>query len=91
MERNLKFVRDIPDHTRFLMFKQCVVTAANYGPLLDSCDDDEEVKEQYKQIDLKLLDIMKNVLNIEEYSDEDIKKFAYYSKNNGGLQLILPH
>lgn len=26
---------DLPSHQKYLMFKQCIVTAVNYGPLID--------------------------------------------------------
>jgi hypothetical protein len=40
------------------MFKQCVVTSANWAPLLDVSLD----KEAYKEVDNKLLNILYRIL-----------------------------
>ena len=46
-------------HQQFQIFRQCVLTACNYGPLLDAAND----KESYKEIDVKLAWILKRILN----------------------------
>jgi hypothetical protein len=53
LEETLKHAKELntPIHLRLLIFKQCVVTSANWGPLLDVCPDS---KETYKEVDAKL-------------------------------------
>jgi len=41
------FCVNLPTHQRLLIFKQCIVTAANYGPLLDVSSD----KDAYREVD----------------------------------------
>ena len=67
------------------MFKQCIVTAANYGPLLDVSSD----KDAYHEVDLKLASILKEILHTD-MSEEKLIELATTSKENGGMQMIFP-
>lgn len=62
------------------MFKQCVVTAVNYGPLIDV----NAAQAKYREIDLLLAEELKKILNIEE-GNEEFVKFATDPVVAGGL------
>jgi hypothetical protein len=49
----------VPIHQKLMIFKQCVVTATNWGPLLDAKDDS---KDEYKDIDIFLGETLKRIL-----------------------------
>lgn len=59
---NIIFNFDIPKHTRLLIFKQCIQTLANYGPLLDVVTSGEE----YKEVDIVLAKILKRILELDD-------------------------
>jgi hypothetical protein len=62
LEETLKYAKElnIPIHLKLLIFKQCIVTSANWGPLLDVCPGS---KETYKEIDEKLYQILDDILD----------------------------
>ena len=51
--KSLHFVT-LPKHQQLMIFKQCIITACNWGPLLDVCPN----KEAYKEIDEKLTETL---------------------------------
>ena len=68
-----------------MIFKQCIVTAANYGPLLDVSND----KEAYKAVDIKLAEVLKKILQ-SDLTDEGMIDFANKVNEYGGRSMIFP-
>ena len=58
-----------------MMFKQCIITAANYGPLLDANPD----SDPYKVIDSILADAFQKIIN-SDVSEEKAIEFMTKSK-----------
>jgi len=48
------FYVNIPKHQQLMIYRQCIVTATNWAPLLDISNG----KEEYKKVDTKLTEIL---------------------------------
>ncbi|CAL6045750.1 Hypothetical_protein [Hexamita inflata] len=46
---------DIPNKDKLLLFCQCIVSACNYGPLIDVAEHCAENKQLYQEIDKQLM------------------------------------
>ncbi|CAL6059622.1 Reverse_transcriptase/endonuclease [Hexamita inflata] len=80
---------DIPNKDKLLLFCQCIVSACNYGPLLDVAKHCAENKQLYQEIDKQLMADMEEILHSNTSSDA-LQKFAFDFKCQGGLGIILP-
>ncbi|CAL6013282.1 Reverse_transcriptase (RNA-dependent DNA polymerase) [Hexamita inflata] len=80
---------DIPNKDKLLLFCQCIVSACNYGPLLDVAEHCAENKQLYQEIDKQLMADMEEILHSNASSDA-LQKFAFDFKCQGGLGIILP-
>ncbi|CAL5983917.1 Reverse_transcriptase (RNA-dependent DNA polymerase) [Hexamita inflata] len=80
---------DIPNKDKLLLFCQCIVSACNYGPLIDVAEHCAENKQLYQEIDKQLMVDMEEILHSNASSDA-LQQFAFDFKCQGGLGIILP-
>ncbi|CAL6024811.1 Hypothetical_protein [Hexamita inflata] len=75
---------DIPNKDKLLLFCQCIVSACNYGPLIDVAEHCAKNKQLYQEIDKQLMVDMEQILHSNASSDA-LQQFAFDFKCQGGL------
>ncbi|CAL6047135.1 Reverse_transcriptase (RNA-dependent DNA polymerase) [Hexamita inflata] len=83
---------DIPKFYQYLIFKQCIIPSANYGPFLEASITETQLadaKDKYDYIDIMLAEAMEEILE-SDLATKDLLDVMILSKDDGGLDLITP-
>ncbi|CAL5994808.1 Reverse_transcriptase/endonuclease [Hexamita inflata] len=83
---------DIPKFYQYLIFKQCIIPSANYGPFLEASITETQLadaKDKYDYIDIMLAEAMEEILE-SDLPTKDLLDVMLLSKDDGGLDLITP-
>ncbi|CAL6017666.1 Reverse_transcriptase (RNA-dependent DNA polymerase) [Hexamita inflata] len=83
---------DIPKFYQYLIFKQCIIPSANYGPFLEASITETQLadaKDKYDYIDIMLAEAMEEILE-SDLPTKDLLDVMILSKDDGGLDLITP-
>ncbi|CAL5984815.1 Reverse_transcriptase (RNA-dependent DNA polymerase) [Hexamita inflata] len=83
---------DIPKFYQYLIFKQCIIPSANYGPFLEASITETQLadaKDKYDYIDIMLAEAMEEILD-SDLPTKDLLDVMLLSKDDGGLDLITP-
>ncbi|CAL6010295.1 Reverse_transcriptase (RNA-dependent DNA polymerase) [Hexamita inflata] len=83
------FDLDISLHNRYTLYEKCILTCANYGPLVDVCDDTQENIKKYLQIDDELIKGLRKIIEVN-VPKEELMRFALSHKFKGGAHQIYP-
>ncbi|CAL6068319.1 Reverse_transcriptase (RNA-dependent DNA polymerase) [Hexamita inflata] len=83
------FDLDISLHNRYTLYEKCILTCANYGPLVDVCDDTQENIKKYLQIDDELIKGLRKIIEVN-VPKEELMRFALSHKCKGGAHQIYP-
>ncbi|CAL6005110.1 Reverse_transcriptase (RNA-dependent DNA polymerase) [Hexamita inflata] len=81
------FDLDISSHNRYTLYEKCILTCANYGPLVDVCDDTQENTKKYLQIDDELIKGLRKIIEVN-VPKEELMRFALSHKCKGGAHQI---
>ncbi|CAL6020321.1 Reverse_transcriptase (RNA-dependent DNA polymerase) [Hexamita inflata] len=87
--RQCQYSIDIPLHNRYTLYEKCILTCANYGPLVDVCDDTQENIKKYLQIDDELIKGLRKIIEVN-VPKEELMRFALSHKCKGGAHQIYP-
>ncbi|CAL6025297.1 Reverse_transcriptase (RNA-dependent DNA polymerase) [Hexamita inflata] len=83
------FDLDISLHNPYTLYEKCILTCANYGPLVDVCDDTQENIKKYLQIDDELIKGLQKIIEVN-VPKEELMRFALSHKCKDGAHQIYP-